>query len=97
MSHAFQLMRFPGRIAFCATNVRPSPDSKEAGAARADSQSIVWVQRGRGLRLTRVRGVPVAGEALSLGDLFGGHPGGVEVAVPHRVACVMWVSRLKTM
>ena len=26
----------------------------------ADSQSIVWVQRGRELRLTRVRGVPLA-------------------------------------
>ena len=27
----------------------------------------------RRLRLTRVRGVPLPSEALSLGDLFGGH------------------------
>ena len=27
----------------------------------------------RGLRLTRVRGVPLAGEALGFGDLGGGH------------------------
>ena len=38
-------------------------------SACADSQSIVWVQQARGLRLTRVRGVPLAGEALSLDDL----------------------------
>jgi len=30
----------------------------------ADSQWIVWVQRGRVLRLTRVRGVPFTSEAL---------------------------------
>jgi hypothetical protein len=28
-----------------------------------------------------VRGVPLAGEALSLGDLLGGHLGGDDVAV----------------
>ena len=27
-----------------------------------------------GLRLTRVRGGPLAGEALGFGDLVGGHP-----------------------
>jgi len=48
--------------------------------------------------LIEVVGLPLAaGEALSLGDLFGGHLGGVDVAVPHRTACVMRVSRLKTM
>ncbi len=31
------------------------------------------------MRLTRVRGVPLAGEALSLGDLLGGHLGGGEM------------------
>jgi hypothetical protein len=30
--------------------------------------------------LARVRGVPLAGEALRLGDLFGGHPGSSAVA-----------------
>jgi hypothetical protein len=41
----------------------------------ADSQSIVWVQRGRELRFTRVRGVPLAGEALGFGGLCGGASG----------------------
>ena len=35
-------------------------------------------QRGRGLRLTRVRGVPLAGEAFGFGDLRGRHAGGEE-------------------
>jgi len=43
--------------------------------------SLVWVQRRRGLRLTRVRGVPLPRPALSLGDLFGGHLGGDDVVV----------------
>ena len=33
------------------------------------------------LRLTRVRGVPLASEALRFDDLFGGHLGGDDVAV----------------
>ena len=44
-----------------------APQSSHA----ADNPSIVWVQRERGLRLTRVRGVPLAGEALGVGDLLG--------------------------
>ncbi len=35
------------------------------------------------MRLTRVRGVPLASEALSLGNLLGGHLGGEDVAVLH--------------
>ena len=38
---------------------------------RAGCQSIVWVQRRRGLRVTRVRGVPLAGEAFDFGDVGG--------------------------
>ena len=33
------------------------------------------------LRLTRMRGLPLASEALSLGDLFGGHLGSKAVAI----------------
>jgi len=42
---------------------------------------------GGAMRLARVRGVPFAGEALSLGDLLGGHLGGEAVVVspPARV------------
>ena len=36
-----------------------------------------------------VRGVPLASEALSLGELLGGHLGGDEVAVPHPLAPVL--------
>ena len=38
----------------------------------------------RGLRLTRVRGVPLAGAALGFGDLVGGYTGGAGVANPAR-------------
>ncbi len=41
--------------------------------ACAETQSIVWVQWGRGLPLLRVRGVPLAGEAFGFGDLGGVH------------------------
>ena len=34
------------------------------------------------MRLTRVRGVPLAGEALGFGDLVGGHPACSWVATP---------------
>ena len=36
------------------------------------------------MRLTRVRGVPLSGEALGVGDLRGGHAGGEGVANPDR-------------
>ena len=36
------------------------------------------------MRLTRVRGVPLAGAALGVGDLVGGHAGGAGVANPAR-------------
>jgi hypothetical protein len=39
----------------------------------ADSPSIVCVQRERGLRLTRVRGVPLTSEALGFSKLGGVH------------------------
>ena len=48
---------------------------KSCSTTRTDNPSIVWVQRERGLRFTRVRGVPLASEALSLGD-----PGGIHLA-----------------
>jgi len=49
---------------------------------RADSQSNSLSSPET--RLTRVRGVPLAGPALSLGDLFGGYLGGKDVAVLHQ-------------
>jgi len=36
------------------------------------------------MRLTRVRGVPLAGAALGVGDLVGGHAGGAGVPGSHR-------------
>ena len=36
------------------------------------------------LRVTRVRGVPLAGAALGVGDLVGGHAGGAGVPGSHR-------------
>ena len=36
------------------------------------------------MRPTRVRGVPLAGEALGFGDLLGGYTGGAGVANPAR-------------
>ena len=36
------------------------------------------------MRFTRVRFEPPPGEALSLGDLLGGHLGGEDVAVLHQ-------------
>ena len=41
------------------------------------------------MTLSRVRGVPLASEALSLGDLLGGHPGGDDVAVLHPLVPVL--------
>ena len=46
-----------------------APQSSHA----ADNPSIVWVQWERGLRLTRVRGVPRVGEASSFSNLGGVH------------------------
>ena len=37
---------------------------RSCSTTRTDNPSIVWIQRERGLRLTRVRGVPLASEAL---------------------------------
>ena len=54
------------------------------------------------LRLTRVRGVPLAGEALGFGDLLGGHLGfenrqqaldGTSCEVKHgRTQTTLWVN-----
>ena len=49
----------------------------------------VGTQVDRTLRLTRVRGVPLAGPALGLSDLLGGHLGGADVAVLHPPVAIL--------
>ena len=59
-----------------------APQSSHA----ADNPSIVWVQRERGLRLTRVRGVPLAAEGLGFRNLGGVHQACTSVAIRVRSA-----------
>ena len=49
-------------LGYAVRSAKPNPQLPTA-ARRA-------VQRGRGLRLTRVRGVPLAGEMFGFGDLI---------------------------
>ena len=69
---------------------------------REDPTRETQAGRANGVRLPRVRGVPVAGEALGFGDLVGGHLGfenrqhaldGTSCEVKHgRTQTTLWVN-----